>query len=200
MFTPFNLTNFLKFLFFLFKILIFDFRPPPPSKKNWKTLETHGESFTMPTQEDDKSFKTDSQIGSIATSKIKEINDLEKWMPDDKNEEGKDDTGLFLDAGESSGWSAKDMFKTNEQNYGLQSTYKPNLEGYTVQLQTDKGSETYRKMEVKAASKAQEIERSKMTFKTIYQTNLEGENNNNLTTMDSTTDFGDQTSTFLDER
>ena len=154
----------------------------------------------MPTK-DDKPFKTDSQISGLTSSKINQKRqDLEEWIPEDNNNGGKDDTGLFLNASDSSiGWSANDMFKTNEQNYGVQSTFKSNLEGYTVQLQTDKTSEGYRSMEAKAAAKAQEIEQSKTAFKTINQIDHKGDNNN-LTIMDSTANFVDETSTFLDER
>ncbi len=36
------------------------------------------------------------------------------------------------------------MFAYNERNYGVQSTYKANLEGYTIQLNPDRNSEEYR--------------------------------------------------------
>ena len=45
----------------------------------------------------------------------------------------------------SNGWSANEMFKMNETKYGVQTSYKENMEGYTVQLkQQDKTSEEYR--------------------------------------------------------
>ena len=50
------------------------------------------------------------------------------------------------------------MFKSNEQKYGVQSTYKPNLEGYTVALKTDQNSEEFRDLEAKAWTMAIEIQ------------------------------------------
>ena len=40
------------------------------------------------------------------------------------------------------------MFAYNERNYGVQSTYKANLEGYTIQLNPDRNSEEYRYVQV----------------------------------------------------
>ena len=54
-------------------------------------------------------------------------------------------------------------------------------------------------MEAKAAAKAQEIEQSKTAFKTINQIDHMGDNKN-LTIIDSTANFADETSSFLDER
>ena len=54
------------------------------------------------------------------------------------------DDGHTLEDG-SNGWSANEMFKMNETKYGVQTSYKENMEGYTVQLkQQDKSSEEYR--------------------------------------------------------
>ena len=45
----------------------------------------------------------------------------------------------------SNGWSADDMFRMNEKKYGVQTSYKENMEGYTVQLkEQDKSSDEYR--------------------------------------------------------
>jgi hypothetical protein len=33
------------------------------------------------------------------------------------------------------GWNVEEMFKKNEQVYGVQSSFQPSLEGYTLQLQ-----------------------------------------------------------------
>lgn len=43
------------------------------------------------------------------------------------------DTSLELEPG-ANGWDANDMFKKNEQIYGVQSTFDHSLAGYTVQL------------------------------------------------------------------
>ena len=45
----------------------------------------------------------------------------------------------------SNGWNAEDMFLMNEKKYGVQTSYKENMEGYTIQLkQEDKSTEEYR--------------------------------------------------------
>ena len=52
------------------------------------------------------------------------------------------------------------FFSANEENYGVQTTFKSNLEGYTTQISTEKNTEEYRKLEAQAAKAAQEIEGS----------------------------------------
>ena len=58
---------------------------------------------------------------------------------------GEHDVSLDLDgASESNGWRAEDMFKANEDQYGVTSSFKSNLDGYTMQLSTDRDSDKYR--------------------------------------------------------
>ena len=52
------------------------------------------------------------------------------------------------------------LFSANEETYGVQTTFKSNLEGYTTQISTEKNTEEYRKLEAQAAKAAQEIEGS----------------------------------------
>ena len=88
--------------------------------------------------EQDVGFRTDAQISS--SNKMNGERTLERWVPDDHE----NDVSLDLDgAGESNGWKAEDMFKANEA-YGVTSTFKDNLEGYTLQISTDKDSDLYR--------------------------------------------------------
>lgn len=47
---------------------------------------------------------------------------------------GGDNISLELEGG-ANGWDANDMFRKNEQIYGITSTYDHTLAGYTVQLQ-----------------------------------------------------------------
>jgi len=50
-----------------------------------------------------------------------------------------------LEGDGSNGWSADDMFLMNEKKYGVQTSYKENMEGYTIQLKhDDKSSDEYR--------------------------------------------------------
>ena len=83
------------------------------------------------------------------------MREFEEWQGDS---EDFGDTNVRLEA--NKGWDPEDMFKTNEQNYGVRSTYKPNMEGYTMQLSTDKNSIAYRKMELFANAKTREIQNS----------------------------------------
>jgi hypothetical protein len=46
--------------------------------------------------------------------------------------------------GTANGWAPEDMFAINEREYGVQTTFKSNLEGYTIQLNTDRNSQEYR--------------------------------------------------------
>ena len=101
-------------------------------------------------------FQTDAQISSKnngegetgTDSRFRELKEFEFddfSMNDDRLE------GSFsiekdhaLEDG-SNGWSADDMFLMNEKYYGVQTSYKDNLEGYTIQLNKDeKSSQEYR--------------------------------------------------------
>lgn len=64
--------------------------------------------------------------------------ELEHWEP-----EVDDDAEGLLDLGEGTGtgWNAEEMFRRNETKYGVTSTYKANLEGYTTQLSKEKSAE-----------------------------------------------------------
>ncbi len=102
-------------------------------------------------------FLTDAAIGSQQSAGPRgganngEMRELEQWVPDADDYEtvgggarGRRGGGLSLDDG-ANGWEAEDMFKANEEKYGVQTTFKDNLEGYTVQLSNqDRNSEEYR--------------------------------------------------------
>lgn len=87
-------------------------------------------------------FMTDAQI-SGGGGKMNGERELVSWVPDgDEDDHG--GFSLELDANEANGWRAEDMFKANEENYGVTSTFKASLEGYTHQITLDKNSEEYK--------------------------------------------------------
>ncbi|XP_053616826.1 ataxin-2-like protein isoform X2 [Plodia interpunctella] len=70
----------------------------------------------------------------------------------------------------ANGWDANDMFRKNEEVYGVLSTYDNSLLGYTVPLQK-KDTQDYRDAEAKAEEIAAEIESTP-----AYKTRIEVEN------------------------
>lgn len=89
----------------------------------------------------------------IGTSRYEE-KELEPWDPSGAN--GETDLSLELD-GNSNGWDANDMFHKNETVYGVQSTFKQDLTGYTVQIEKE-NTQDFKEAEAKAEKIAQEIE------------------------------------------
>ncbi|GBN20349.1 Ataxin-2, partial [Araneus ventricosus] len=58
---------------------------------------------------------------------------------------------------EANGWNANDMFRTNEEKYGVKSSFDSNLPGYTIPL-NKQNTEEYKQQEARASKIAQEIE------------------------------------------
>ncbi|XP_029427590.1 ataxin-2 isoform X6 [Rhinatrema bivittatum] len=107
---------------------------------------------------------TDSAISSKVNGEHKE-KDLEPW---DGGEGIAISTGTTtatteeleaLETDVSNGWDPNDMFRYNEENYGVVSTYDSSLSSYTVPLERD-NSEEFLRREARATQLAEEIESS----------------------------------------
>jgi len=110
-------------------------------------------------------FQTDTQISSNKNNgegdryrALEEFEFDDYGMSDEREGSFSIENDRALGDGGSNGWSAEEMFRKNEDKYGVQTSYKENMEGYTVQLKQDKSSEEYRDREARAAKMAREIE------------------------------------------
>ncbi|XP_073532432.1 ataxin-2 isoform X7 [Phyllobates terribilis] len=105
---------------------------------------------------------TDSGISSKVNGEHKE-KDLEPWDGGDglisSSVPANSEELESLDTDVSNGWDPNEMFRYNEENYGVVSTYDSSLSSYTVPLERD-NSEEYLKREARAAQIAEEIESS----------------------------------------
>ncbi|NWR19913.1 ATX2 protein, partial [Calcarius ornatus] len=98
---------------------------------------------------------TDSAISAKVNGEHKE-KDLEPW---DGGENTASEELEALETDVSNGWDPNDMFRYNEENYGVVSTYDSSLSSYTVPLERD-NSEEFLKREARATQLAEEIESS----------------------------------------
>ncbi|KAM9099765.1 ataxin-2 isoform 6-T6 [Sarcophilus harrisii] len=98
---------------------------------------------------------TDSAISAKVNGEHKE-KDLEPW---DGGETATTEEFEALETDVSNGWDPNDMFRYNEENYGVVSTYDSSLSSYTVPLERD-NSEEFLKREARANQLAEEIESS----------------------------------------
>ncbi|XP_017307249.2 ataxin-2 isoform X4 [Ictalurus punctatus] len=98
---------------------------------------------------------TDNPLSARLNGEHKE-KDLEPWDGGDQHVSGSLES---LDTDLSNGWDPDDMFKYNEETYGVKSTYDSSLSSYTVPLERD-NSEEFLKREARAAQLAEEIEAS----------------------------------------
>ncbi|XP_077417529.1 ataxin-2 isoform X6 [Vanacampus margaritifer] len=111
-------------------------------------------NFARKVSSDTDTF-TDSAVSGRINGEHKE-KDLEPW---DGGETHNSDSLESLDTDVSNGWDPNDMFKYNEEKYGVLSTYDSSLSTYTVPLERD-NSEEFLKREARAAQLAEEIEAS----------------------------------------
>ncbi|XP_044186222.1 ataxin-2-like protein isoform X2 [Thunnus albacares] len=111
---------------------------------------------TMTCRDVDLSFAvrdtfTDAAISSSRVNGEHREKVLQRWDGDGNGE------NFELETDTSNGWDANEMFKFNEEAYGVKSTYDSSLSMYTMPL--EKGnSEVYRQREVRATRLASEIE------------------------------------------
>lgn len=106
-------------------------------------------------------FQTDTAIssrlnGSLRSSEKK----LQPWSADADGMNGDMGISLELDT-QTNGWDATEMFQLNEKEHGIKTTFKDNLENYTVQINKD--SQDFRKQEQEAERIANEIENNPNT-------------------------------------
>lgn len=115
-------------------------------------------------------FATDTAIASRSNGPNRE-KELQPWSDlDGGNVNGSEmSVTLELDT-KTNGWDANEMFQLNEKEHGIKTTYKDNLESYTVQIDR-KDTVDYRRQELEAERIANEIENNPKT-----QERLEVEN------------------------
>ncbi|XP_068581796.1 ataxin-2-like protein isoform X2 [Cebidichthys violaceus] len=110
---------------------------------------------------------TDTSISSSRVNGDHREKVLQRW---DGNGNGEN---FELEADTSNGWDANEMFKFNEETYGVKSTYDSSLSMYTMPL--EKGtSEVFRQREARAARLANEIEGSLQYRRRVSLENDEG--------------------------
>ncbi|XP_077940385.1 ataxin-2-like protein [Gasterosteus aculeatus] len=108
---------------------------------------------------------TDTSISSSRLNGDHREKVLQRWDGNGENFE--------LEADSSNGWDANEMFRFNEEAYGVKSTYDSSLSMYTMPL--EKGtSEVFRQREARAARLANEIEGSLHYRRRVSLENDEG--------------------------
>nr|XP_046271648.1 ataxin-2-like protein isoform X2 [Scatophagus argus] len=108
---------------------------------------------------------TDSAICSLRVNGEHREKVLQRWEGNGENFELESDT--------SNGWDANEMFKFNEETYGVKSTYDSSLSMYTMPLEKE-NSEVYRQREARAARLASEIESGLQYRRRVSLENDEG--------------------------
>ncbi|XP_033024958.1 ataxin-2-like protein isoform X1 [Lacerta agilis] len=111
----------------------------------------HNVDFNYATKDKftDSAIAMNSKVNGEHKEKV-----LQRWEGGDSNSDDYD-----LDSDMSNGWDPNEMFKFNEENYGIKTTYDSSLSSYTVPLEKD-NSEEFRQREARAAQLAREIESS----------------------------------------
>ena len=104
-------------------------------------------------------FATDMAIASRLNGQVRGEKELQPWMEDVNG----DHLGVSLELDtKANGWDANEMFQLNEKEHGIKTTFKDNLESYTVQIER-KDTMDFRKQELEAERIANEIENNPKT-------------------------------------
>lgn len=108
-------------------------------------------------------FQTDTAIASRLNGPLRHgEKELQPWMDGIDGING-GDSGINLELDtKTNGWDANEMFQLNEKEHGIKTTFKDNLESYTVQIER-KDTMDYRKQELEAERIANEIENNPAT-------------------------------------
>ncbi|XP_028268073.1 ataxin-2-like protein isoform X3 [Parambassis ranga] len=110
---------------------------------------------------------TDTAISSSRLNGEHREKVLQRWDGDGNG------ANFELESDTSNGWDANEMFKFNEETYGVKSTYDASLSMYTMPLERG-NSEAYRQREARAARLANEIEGSLQYRRRVSLENDEG--------------------------
>ncbi|XP_041092696.1 ataxin-2-like protein [Polyodon spathula] len=112
---------------------------------------------------------TDSAISGSKVNGDHKEKVLQRWEGGGSNGESYD-----LESDAANGWDPNEMFRYNEENYGIKSTYDSSLSLYTS-VPLEKGtSEQFRQREARAAKLASEIESSPQYRQRVSVENDEG--------------------------
>jgi PAB1-binding protein PBP1 len=124
------------------------------------TIEAKDVDLDYPVRD---AFQTDSAIASRVNGPTRHgvERELQPWNDGLDSMNGEPGVSLELDT-KTNGWDANEMFQLNEKEHGIKTTFKDNLENYTVQIDR-KDTTDYRKQEIEAERIANEIENNPMT-------------------------------------
>lgn len=93
-----------------------------------------------------------AEVGAARRNGERRPAELQRW-------DGAEGDECELEADASNGWDPAEMFRFNEENYGVKTTYDSSLAAYTVPLPRE-DSEGFRQRQARAAQLAREIEGS----------------------------------------